>query len=220
VYSQDLWHGIDRLNAPAYTNALVQRWLPQLPAVESALREGAEVADVGCGGGRALIELARAYPASRFTGYDIGAGQVDRARANAAAAGVADRVRFEQRDATRGLPGGYDVVFTFDVLHDSADPLAIARAVRAALRPAGSYVCVEMNCADTLAGNLNPLGALMYGVSVLFCLSYSLAAGGPGLGTLGLPEPRLAELCAEAGFATVHRVPIDDPMNALYEVRP
>jgi SAM-dependent methyltransferase len=219
-YGPDLWPAIDRLNAPAYANALVQRWLPHLPAVEAALRAGADVADVGCGGGRALIELARAFPASRFVGFDIGAGQVERARANAAAAGVADRVRFERRDAIEGLPGSYDVVFTFDVLHDSADPPAITRGIRAALRPTGSYVCVEINCADTLAGNLNPLGALFYGVSVLFCLSYSLAAGGPGLGALGLPEPRLAELCAAAGFATVHRVPIDDPMNALYEVRP
>jgi hypothetical protein len=113
------------------------------------------------------------------------------------------------------------VVFTFDVVHDAGDPLGLLRAVRAALRPGGTYVCAEINGAGSLAENLNPFGALYYGVSVLYCLSVSLSNdGGAGLGSLGLPEPELAKLCARAGFATVRRLPVEDPMNAVYEVRP
>jgi SAM-dependent methyltransferase len=219
AYGPDLWPAMERLSAPAFVNGLVQQWLPELPAVTAALRAGADVVDVGCGGGRALIELARAFPASRFLGVDALPAQVDRARANARAAGVADRVRFVELDAAAGLPDRYDVILTFDVLHDAADPLGLVRALRAALRPGGSLVVSDFNGAPTLAGNLNPFGALGYAVSVLYCLSVSLAHGGAGLGTLGLPEPRLAELCAEAGFATVRRLPVQDPLNAVYEVR-
>jgi SAM-dependent methyltransferase len=216
AYGPDLRAGIERLSAPAFVNALVPVWLAHLPAVDAALRAGADVADVGCGAGRALVELATAYPGSRFVGFDPDPAQIERARASAAAAGVADRIRFE----TSTVDGGpYDVIFTFDVVHDAGDPLGLLRAVHAALRPDGTYVCAEVNGADTLAGNLNPFGALYYGVSVLYCLSVSLAAGGAGLGSLGLPEAELAKLCARAGFATVRRLPVDDPMNAVYEVR-
>jgi SAM-dependent methyltransferase len=223
AYGADLRSGIERLSAPAFVNALVPVWLAHLPALDAALRAGADVADVGCGAGRALIELARAYPRSRFVGFDTDPAQIERARAKAAAAGVADRIRFE---ASTVDGGPYDAVFTFDVVHDAGDPVGLLRAARAALRPGGTYVCAEVNGADTLAGNLNPFGALFYGVSVLYCLSVSLAAGGAdgtsgaGLGSLGLPEAELAKLCARAGFATVRRLPIDDPMNAVYEVKP
>ena len=217
AYGADLRGGIERLSAPAYVNALVPVWLAHLPAVDAALRAGADAADVGCGAGRALVELARAYPRSRFVGFDPDPAQIERARANATAAGVADRVRFV---ASTVDAGPYDVVFTFDVVHDAGDPLGLLRAVRAALRPGGTYVCAEINGADSLAGNLNPFGALYYGVSVLYCLSVSLAAGGPGLGSLGLPAAELSSLCSRAGFATVRRLPVEDPVNAVYEVKP
>jgi SAM-dependent methyltransferase len=217
AYGADVRRAIERLSAPAFVNALVPAWLPLLPGVEAALRAGADVADVGCGAGRALIELARVYPASRYAGFDVDPRQVERARANAAAAGVDGRVRFEPSGVDAGP---YDVVFAFDVVHDAADPAGLLRAVRGALRPGGALVCAEVAGGATFADNRNPFGALYYGVSVLYCMSVSLAAGGPGLGSLGLPQPAFAALCAEAGFATVRRLPVDDPVNALYEVRP
>jgi len=172
---------------------------------------------VGCGAGRALIELAKAFPASRFAGFDLDAEQVGRARENVRAAGLQDRVRIEQAP----LDGGpYDLVCTFDVVHDAADPAGLLRSIRSALRAGGVYLCGEINAGPALSDNLNPLGALYYGVSVLYCLSVSLAAGGPGLGSLGLPEPALVRLCEQAGFGAVRRLPIDDPFHALYEVRP
>jgi hypothetical protein len=79
---------------------------------------------------------------------------------------------------------------------------------------------MEMNCADDPGQNVGPVGTLMYGISLLYCMSTSLAAGGAGLGTCGCPPAKLRELCHEAGFASVERLPIEDPMNVLYAVRP
>jgi SAM-dependent methyltransferase len=145
---------------------------------------------------------------------------VDRATANARAAGVADRVKFHQLDASAGLPEQYDVVTTLDVVHDAADPRGLLRSIRAALRPGGIYVCLDVNCSDKLEENAGPLGAMFHGFSVLYCMTTSLANGGVGLGTVGLHEPKVRELCAEAGFSSVRRVPMENPFNNLYEVRP
>lgn len=48
----------------------------------------------------------------------------------------------------------------------------------------------------------------------------ALTDGGAGLGTLGLPEPRLRELALEAGFSSVRRLPVDNPFNNVYELMP
>jgi len=221
-YGPDLWPAIERLGAPMYATALVPQWLPRLARAQAALRAGAAVADVGAGAGRALITLAREYPAGRYVGFDTIAAQVERARANAAAAGVADRVRFEVGDGCAGLPGGYDVVLAFDVLHDASDPAGMLRSVRQALAPDGTLVCLELAAGETLADNLTPVGQLYYAVSVLYCLSSSLGAdaGGAALGSLGLPERRLAELGRQAGFDTVRKVLDVPPAHVLYELLP
>src|SRR5260370_6098753 len=131
-----------------------------------------------------------------------------RARSDAEAAGVGDRVRFETLDVSRGLPDSFDVIFTFDVVHGAVHPRGLLRAIRRALRPEGIYVCLDINCSDKLEENHGPLGTLFHGFSVLYCLTTSLAGGGEGLGTLGLHEPMLRELCSEADFAGVRRVDI------------
>jgi SAM-dependent methyltransferase len=219
AFDKDTWEGIERFTNGWFNNLLLQHWLPLLPDVQAKLERGARVADVGCGHGRALIKLAQTFPNSRYTGYDVGAFQIARAQANAEAAGVADRVRFEQVDATNGLPDHYDLITTFDVVHDAADPRGLLRAIRQALRPDGIYVCLEINCSDKLEENIHPIGALFYGFSVLLCLTQSLAENGEGLGTMGLPESKLREFCKEAGFGRVRRVPMDNPFNSLYEIR-
>ena len=116
------------------------------------LRQGAAVADIGCGRGLALIKLAQTYPESYFVGYDAFEPEILHATENARAAGVADRVRFQHLDASRGLPSQYDVITTFDVVHDAVDPKATLRSIRQALKPNGVYVCLEINCADRLGG--------------------------------------------------------------------
>ena len=219
-YGAEVAESIERFTAPWFEHMLVQQWLPLMPDTLAKLEEGAMVCDVGCGRGRALSKLATAFPRSRFVGYDVYEPAIHAARARMRDAGVADRVRLEVRDAAQGLGERFDVVTTFDVLHDSVDPRGILSAIRSALSSDGRHICLEINCADRPQENLGPLGTVLHGLSLAYCLPVSLAEGGAGLGTLGLPESRLGELATEAGFSKVRRVPIDDPFNSVYELTP
>lgn len=220
AYDENLWDGMERFTNGWFENLLVQQWIPAMPDVQAQLERGAQVADVGCGRGRALVKLAQAFPQARCIGYDVFGPSIERATANARAAGVADRVRFTQRDVSQGIPEQYDVITTFDVVHDAVDPGGLLRTIRQALRTDGVYVCLDINCSDKLQDNQGPLGAMFHGFSVLYCMTTSLSAGGAGLGTLGFHEPKVRELCAQAGFSSVRRVPLENPFNNLYEVRP
>ena len=219
AYDDRFWDGMERFSGGWYDNLLVQRWLPAMPDVQRRLRDGADVADVGCGRGRALIRLAQAYPASRYVGYDAFAPSVERATAHAREAGVADRVRYEVRDAASDLPGRFDVITTFDVIHDAVDPVAVLRSIFRALKPDGIYVCLDANCSDKLEENTGPIGSIFHGISILYCMTTSLAGGGAGLGTLGLHEHKLRDLATVIGFRDVRRMPIEDPFNNVYELR-
>ncbi len=220
AFDPNVWDGLARIGAPWVDNQLVQNWLPLMPEVQARLERGATLADVGAGYGRAIIRLAAAFPASHFVGYDINEHSVARARTEAENAGVSDRVRFVQLDATTDLPEQYDLITTFDLIHDTANPLGTLRTVRRALKPDGIYICQEPKSSAHLEENFGPVSTLLYGVSVLFCMTQSLAAHGEGLGTFGLPEPRLREFATEAGFGSLRQVPIEDLLNCLYEIRP
>jgi 2-polyprenyl-3-methyl-5-hydroxy-6-metoxy-1,4-benzoquinol methylase len=219
-YGTEVAASIERFTAPWFEHMLVELWLPEMPTVASKLVAGASVCDIGCGRGRAVIKLAQAFPKSTFVGVDVYEPAVRAAESAAEEAGVADRASFEIRDASQGLGRRYDVITTFDVLHDSVDPEAIMRAIRAGLAVGGRHVCVEINCADRPEENAGHLGTVLYGLSLAYCLPVSLAEGGAGLGTLGLPESRLTELALEAGFSEVRRLPIDNPFNSVYEISP
>ena len=220
AYPIDTWEGMCRFSRSLYDNLLVQQWVPGVPGLRERLERGLRWADVGCGSGLAAIRLAEAFPASTFIGYDRFEGQLERARAAAARAGVSDRVRFELLDASNGLPERFDVISTFDVVHDAADPAALVRAIRDALEPDGIYLVLEMRSADDPTDNVGPLATLMYGISLLYGMTTSLADGGEGLGTCGLPAARLRALCDRAGFSTIDPIELDDPFNALYAIRP
>jgi len=219
-YSELMWDGLERFTTTWFENLLIQQWIPAMPDLKSHLQRGADVADVGCGRGRGLIKLAQAFPRSRYIGYDNFGPTVARATANARDAGVSDRVRFEERDVSKGLPAQFDVITTFDVVHDAVDPLGLLQSIRKALRPGGVYVCLDINCSDKLEQNRNPLGAMFHGVSVFYCMTTSLANGGAGLGTLGFHEAKAHELCCKAGFSSIRRVPLENPFNNLYEAKP
>ena len=220
AYPSETWEGMGRFSRSFYDNLLVQQWLPMVAGLEPRLERGARWADVGCGSGIALIRLAEAYPASTFVGYDNFEGQLLLARQGAAEAGVSDRVRFELYDAADGLPERFDVISTFDVVHDAIDPAGLVTAIRRALSADGTYLMLEMNSADDPDDNVGPVATLLYGVSVLYCMTTSLAHGGAGLGTCGLPAARVRELCHESGFASVEQLDLQDPFNSLYVVKP
>ncbi len=220
AYSEDAYIGMERLTRPFFDHQLGRAWLPLVPEVREQLETGARWADVGCGGGRALLALAQAFPASTFVGYDVFPDQVERARRAATAAGVSDRVRFEVADGSQGLPERYDVVSTFDVVHDAVDPAGLVAGIRRSLADEGSYLWLEMNCADDPADNVGPIATMLYGFSVLYCMTTSLAHGGAGLGTCGCPPTVVERLGHDAGFRSVRQLPIEDPFNCLYLLRP
>ncbi|MBI4218822.1 MAG: methyltransferase domain-containing protein [Chloroflexi bacterium] len=220
AYNDHMWSGLERFTASWFENLLVQVWIPAVPEVQTRLQKGAVMADVGCGNGRALIKLAQTFPESRFVGYDIFGPAIENARANATLAGVAERIRFEQLDVSRGMPEKFDVIATWDVVHDMANPRGALKAIRQALKRDGIYLLLDINCSDKLQENIGPLGAMFYGVSVLYCLTTAMADGGEGLGTVGLPPARVRELSAQAGFSKVNQLPLENPFNILYEIRP
>jgi SAM-dependent methyltransferase len=219
AFHDDAYVGMARFTAAWFDHHLLGTWLPLLPHLREKLERGIRWADVGCGAGRAAVRLAQAFPASTFVGFDAFPAQVERARAAAAEAGVADRVSFEVADPGRGLPGHFDVISTFDVVHDAVDPLALVTGIRRALADDGSYLMLEINCADEEQENTGPVATVLYGFSILYCMTTSLAHGGAGLGTCGCPPAVVADLGRRAGFAAVHEVPIENPLNRLYELR-
>ena len=218
-YPDDVYVGMDRFTAMWHENLLLQQWLPACPDAVAKLEAGGRLADVGCGQGRAVVRLAKAFPRATVDGYDVLPRNIERARAHARAEGVDDRVRFEVIDAAEGVPGTYDVITTWDVLHDAVDPAGILRSIRGALAPGGVYLCLDINCSDRVEENVGALKALLYGFSVLYCMTTSLARGGAGLGTCGLDPTTFERLCADAGLGPVRQVPMDNPFNNLYEVR-
>ncbi len=212
-----LFEGTERFFRPGYAANLVERWLPSLDGVTARLREGGTVADVGCGHGASTILMARAFPSSRFVGYDSHAASVASACARAEAAGLAGRVRFEVADAVTFPGSDFDLVAHFDSLHDMVDPVGAARRVREALAPGGTWMVVEPAAGDRVEENLNPVGRLYYAASTLLCVPNSLSGHGPALGAQA-GEKRLRQVVEQAGFRQFRRA-TETPFNIVFEAR-
>ena len=151
---------------PSYQNFLVQNWLPALDGMVEKLERGACVADVGCGHGISTIVMAEAFPNFEFVGYDFHDHTILHATDLASKQGVADNCRFEVALA-KNFPGNdYDLISTFDCLHDMGDPAGAATHIRKALKPDGAYMAVEPIAADTLKENFTPLGKIAYAASL------------------------------------------------------
>jgi 2-polyprenyl-3-methyl-5-hydroxy-6-metoxy-1,4-benzoquinol methylase len=165
AYDEITWDGQERFTNTWFESLLIPVWMPLMPEVHARLERGTTLADVGFGRGRAIVKLAQAYPNSHFVGFDVYGPSIEHARLLAQPAGVTERVRFQQLDASRGLPEQYDLITTFDVIHDAAKPRELLRAIRAALGPDCRYVCLEINAAETLEQNAGPLGSFLYGFS-------------------------------------------------------
>ena len=191
---------------------LVDRYLPLVPGLVEDLERGIDVLDVGCGAGRAVNVMARAFPESRITGYDIAEDALEVGRSEASDMGL-DNARFQARDLARlDDEEQWDLVTAFDVVHDQADPEGVVRNVHRALRSGGVFLMVEKRGSSRLENNLDhPIGPYLYSVSCLHCTSVSLAAGGPGLGTLWGREAARS-LLEETGFGSVEvrELPEDD----------
>jgi 2-polyprenyl-3-methyl-5-hydroxy-6-metoxy-1,4-benzoquinol methylase len=213
---------VERTLGPWSRLALVPAVLPAIEGVTARLEAGARVADVGCGSGVTLLTLAAAFPGSRFDGYDPSRYAIERAEHNLARAALTN-VAFHQ-EAAEDLPDTpvFDLVLTFDCLHDMPHPDRAARAVRGCIKTNGTWLIKEIRAGETWQDNLaHPVAAMFYGTSVASCLPSGLSEpGGAGLGTLGLPPSRLEQLCREAGFSRFAIHDVADPANLYYEVRP
>ena len=200
--------------------SLLSDVLPLVDGLPARLAAGVDVLDVGCGQGHAVNLLARAFPASRVTGYDLSPEGIAAGRAEAAAWGLAN-ARFEVRDvASLGEEGAYDLVTAFDAIHDQAFPRQVLAGIARALRPDGVFLMVDINASSRLEENLDvPWAPFLYTASTMHCMTVSLAQGGEGLGTMW-GRQLACSLLAEAGFASVRVAEIDgDPFNAYYVAR-
>jgi SAM-dependent methyltransferase len=220
AYRPEFTGVMDALGRGTYDELLVDAHLPLVPGLTERLTAGARAADVACGTGHALVLLAKAFPASTFTGYDLDDDAIARARDEAAGERLTN-VTFEVRDvAELGAEAAFDVVFVFDAIHDQARPARVLECINAALVPGGVFVMKEPRVSSRLEDNVgNPMAPLVYAVSTLHCMTVSLAEGGAGLGT-AFGEQKARQLLAEAGFGdvTVHDAP-GDPMDAIFVSR-
>jgi SAM-dependent methyltransferase len=199
-----------------YDGLLLKGFLPAAKGLPERLRSGIRVADVGCGTGHAINLMAREFPASTFIGYDLDAEGIERARGEAHQMGLTN-ARFEVLDVTQ-LPREpkFDLITTFDSIHDQRDPATTLRRIADALAPGGIYFMLEPRAATALEDNLgNPFAPYLYGISVLHCMTVSLAEGGTGLGT-AWGEGLARRMLGEAGFGVVEVVEAPGPQNSIF----
>ncbi|MDP3891986.1 class I SAM-dependent methyltransferase, partial [Nocardioides sp.] len=200
--------------------ALIDSVVPLVEDLDARLREGIDVADVGCGSGHAVNLLAAAYPNSRVTGFDFSEEAVAAGRAEAAALGL-HNAHFEVRDAAElGETGAFDLVTAFDSIHDQAHPAAVLEQVAGALRPDGVFLMCDIKASSNVEENLeHPFGPFLYTISAMHCMTVSLGLGGDGLGT-AWGEQVAVSMLHEAGFADVEVREVEgDVLNNYYVAR-
>ena len=195
---------------------LIDGTLPLVPGLVDRLEHGIDVADIGCGSGHALNLMAEAFPRSRFTGFDFSDTGITAARAEAERKGLTN-VRFEKRDAARlGETARFDIITTFDSVHDQARPDLALAGIAQALRPGGVYLCVEFAASSKLSENMDrPFGPFGYTMSCMHCMTVSLADGGMGLGAMW-GEQKAREMLADAGFTSIEAAHVDGDIANTY----
>lgn len=217
-HSACLFRGTERFFRTGYNAHLVAEWLPALNGTVGKLERGARVADIGCGHGASTILMAKAYPNSRFFGFDYHGPSIEEAKRKANEAGVGDRCEFAQASA-KSFPGGdYDLIAMFDCLHDMGDPVGAGRHVKDALADGGAWMIVEPFAHDKLKDNLNPVGRVYYGASAMICTPASQAQEvGLALGAQA-GEMQLRKVAMDAGFSHFKRA-TETPFNIVFEAR-
>ncbi len=199
---------------------LIDAVVPILPGGREPFEAGIDVADVGCGSGLALVLLGQEFPASRFTGFDFSAGAVETATEQVRAAGI-DNVSFEVADAAEiDLESRFDLVTTFDAIHDQSRPAEVLAAIHRMLRPGGTYLCVEPKASSELGDMLDePMAPFLYTMSTMHCMQVSLAYGGNGLGA-AWGHQQATEYLTDAGFADIEVTGVrEDRANSFFIAR-
>jgi 2-polyprenyl-3-methyl-5-hydroxy-6-metoxy-1,4-benzoquinol methylase len=218
-FGPDMSEGQEFGNRPTYINALAE-WFAGVPDVHERLSNGARMADVGCGGGWSSISLAKAYPGLVIDGFDLDEPAVERARANAVAEGVNDRVRFHAIDPAEADHGeGYDLVTAFECIHDMPQPVPVLRAMRSMAGEGGTVIVMDENVAPAFTAPGDEIERMMYAFSMLVCLPDGMSHPG-SVGTGTVMRPSVFEGYAkDAGFAGIEILPIDGGFWRLYQLK-
>jgi 2-polyprenyl-3-methyl-5-hydroxy-6-metoxy-1,4-benzoquinol methylase len=217
-YGEAMRTGQADANRPLFLRALGTDWLPSLPDVHRRLGDGGRVADVGCGDGWSSVGVALGYPAATVDGFDLDEASVQAATRNAAAYGVADRVRFRAVDAATVAAGEYDLVTAFECVHDLADPVGVLAAMRRLVAPGGTVLVMDERVPEEFTGPGDPVEQLMYGMSLFICLPDGMSHDGSrATGTVMRPDT-LRGYAVEAGFSGIEVLPIENDLFRFYRL--
>ena len=218
-HHHDLFEGTARFFKPSYVGNLVNSWIPSLDKVEGKLKQGAKVADIGCGYGISTILMAKAYPNSQFYGFDNHVPSIEKAKDEARKEGVLENTGFISVSAgDKSIGNDYDLITFFDCLHDMGDPIGAMRFAKQSLKSDGTCMIIEPMANDRVEDNLTLIGRTFYAASTLVCVPNSLADNGPALGAQA-GEKRIKEIVEAAGFTKFRRA-TQTPFNIIYEVKP
>lgn len=215
--------GIEKSFEPWNQNFLIPSVLPAMDGLVPELQKGAKVADIGCGSGGLSLLLGKTFPQSEIVGFDISQFALARADERLSESGLANVSFADPRNTPIEQDGSYDLICTFDCIHDMTQPTEMMKTIRRALKDDGRWLLVDIKAHDSLELNVtkNPMSSLLYGISVLSCMSSAMSSpDGEGLGTLGLPASKAEDMARAAGFTQFARLDIDHSVNAFYEVRP
>jgi ubiquinone/menaquinone biosynthesis C-methylase UbiE len=197
--------------------------IPALDGMKEKLSSGVRVADIGCGSGGAALLMGSTFPNSTIEGFDISRFALERAEERKAESGARNVSFFDPREHPIADDHSYDLICTFDCIHDMTQPTEMMKTIRQALKNDGTWLLVDIKAQETLELNVtkNPMASLLYGISVLSCMSSAMSeAGGEGLGTLGLSASRAESMARQAGFTRFKKLDVEHSVNAFYEVRP
>jgi len=223
-HHHDLFEGSALFYKPSYVGNLVSTWIPSLEGVEEKLKQRAKVADIGCGYGISTILMAKAYPNSKFYGFDNHSPSIEQAKdqlrkEEKKGGGRIGNVEFNAVSANdESIGNDYDLITFFDCLHDMADPVGAMKLAKQSLKPDGTCMIIEPMANDKLEENLNVVGRTFYAASTLVCVPNSLADNGPALGAQA-GEKKIKEILEAAGFTKFRRA-TQTPFNIIYDVKP
>lgn len=215
--------GIEKSFEPWNQNFLIPAVIPTMNGLREELERGAKVADIGCGAGGLSLLLGKTFPKSSVTGFDISQFALQRADQRLKEEKLSNVAFYDPRSTPIEIDGSYDLICTFDCIHDMTHPTEMMKTIRAALKDSGRWLLVDIKAHDSLELNVtkNPMAPLLYGISVLSCMSSAMSApDGEGLGTLGLSGNKAEEMAKAAGFQHFTRLDVDHSVNAFYEIRP
>lgn len=221
AYGRDMVEAQGDFNRPWLVGSLATDYLPSIIDVHARLmtEPGAKVADVACGVGWAAISLARAYPHISVDGFDLDEVSIEIARRNAEEAGVADRVRFEAKDAADpAVRNGYDLAIVVEAIHDLSQPVAVLSAIKEMLIPGGTLIVADERTEEAFTAPASETERLFYAYSVLCCLPSAMDDHASAATGTVMRTATFETYAREAGFGGVSVLPIEHDFLRFYRL--